>query len=78
MVDHTTQGAGNVNELSLFSGVACMTLGLRLAGLEVRTIGYIESDPYCQEVIKARIEDGLLDDAPIWPDIRAFDGTQCR
>jgi len=44
----------------------------------VITVGYIEIEPYCQEIIQARIKDGLLDDAPIWPDIRAFDGRECR
>ena len=67
-----------LTELSLFSGYGGFSLGLRLAGLEVRTIGYVEIEPYCQDIIKARIRDGLLDDAPIWPDIRAFDGSQCR
>ena len=67
-----------LNELSLFSGYGGFTLGLRLAGVPIRTVGYVEIEPYCQEIIKARIKDGLLDDAPIWPDIRAFDGRQCR
>jgi site-specific DNA-cytosine methylase len=68
----------SLNELSLFSGYGGFSLGLRLAGLEVQTVGYIEIEPYCQEIIKARIKDGLLDDAPIFPDIHAFDGTACR
>ena len=60
-----------MNELSLFTGLAGMTLGLRLAGLEVRTVAYCEINKYRQEVIKARIRDGFLDDAPILGDIRA-------
>ena len=65
-----------LTELSLFSGYGGFSLSLRLAGLEVKTIGYCEIEPYCQGIIKARIRDGLLDDAPIWPDIRAFDGSE--
>jgi DNA (cytosine-5)-methyltransferase 1 len=67
-----------MNELSLFSGYGGMSLGLRLAALEVTTVGYVEIEPYCQQIIQARINDQLLSDAPIWPDIRAFDGSQCR
>jgi len=67
-----------VNELSLFSGYGGMTLALKLAGLEVTTVGYVEIDHYCQQLIQARIRDNVLDDAPIWADIRAFDGRQCR
>ena len=67
-----------MNELSLFSGYGGMTLGHRLAGLEVTTVGYVEIDPYCQRLLQARIRDKVLDDAPIWADIRAFDGEPCR
>jgi DNA (cytosine-5)-methyltransferase 1 len=67
-----------VNELSLFTGYGGMTLALRLAGLEVTTVGYVEIDSYCQQLIQARIRDKVLDDAPIWHDIRAFSGGQCR
>jgi len=61
-------------EMSLFSGYGGFSLGLRLAGLTTRTICYVEWDKYCQQVIQARIEDGHLDDAPIWDDIKSFDG----
>lgn len=67
-----------LHELSLFSGYGGFSLGLRLAGLEIRTIAYCEIEPYCQEIIKARIRDGLLDDAPIWDDIRTLRGEQFR
>ena len=43
-----------------------------------RTVGYVEWNDYCQRVIKARISDGLLDDAPIWDDVKTFDGTPWR
>ena len=61
-------------EMSLFSGYGGFSLGLRLAGLNTRTICYVEWDKYCQQVIQARIGDGHLDDAPIWDDIKSFDG----
>lgn len=67
-----------MNELSLFSGYGGFSLGLRLAGLDVRTVAYVEIETYCQEIIKARIKDGLLDDAPIWDDIHTFRGEQFR
>ena len=59
-----------VNELSLFSGAGGGLLGTKLLGW--RTIGYVEFEPYCQKVIKARIDDGILDPAPIFGDIRKF------
>lgn len=57
-------------ELSLFSGYGGFSLGLRLAGLNAKTVGYVEIERYCQEIVKARIKDGFLDDAPIFGDIR--------
>jgi len=62
-----------MNELSLFSGYGGFSMGLRLAGLDVRTVGYVEIDEYCQQLIQARIRDGLLDYAPILRDIRVAD-----
>ncbi len=57
-------------ELSLFSGAGGGLLGTHLLGWE--PVGYVENDDYCQRVIAARIADGILRDAPIFGDIRAF------
>ena len=67
-----------MNELALFAGIHGIGLGLKRAfkrrGLPFRTVCYVEWDDYCIEVLKSRIRDGMLDDAPIWGDIAAFDG----
>jgi len=57
-------------ELSLFSGAGGGLLGTKMLGW--RCIGYVEKEPFCQQVIAARIADGLLDPAPIFGDIRQF------
>ena len=67
-----------LTELSLFSGYGGFSLGLRLAGIQVRTVMYVEWERYPQEILKARIKDGFLDDAPIWGDISTLDGEQLR
>jgi len=59
-----------MRELSLFSGAGGGLLGTHLLGW--RPVGYVEFDDYCQRVIRARIDDGILHDAPIFGDIRAF------
>ncbi len=59
-----------MRELSLFSGAGGGLLGTKLLGFE--HVGYVEYDDYCQRVIRARIDDGYLDDAPIFSDIRTF------
>lgn len=67
-----------LREISLFSGYGGFSLGLRLAGIPIRTIAYVEIDGYSQRIIQARIRDGQLDDAPIWDDIRTFDPSPWR
>jgi len=59
-----------VHELSLFTGAGGGVLGTKLIGW--RTVGYVEWEPYCQQVIGQRIQDGFLDEAPIFGDIDHF------
>lgn len=59
-----------MRELSLFTGAGGGILGSKLLGWE--TVGYVEWEPYCQRVIRQRIEDGIFDKAPIFGDIRTF------
>jgi DNA (cytosine-5)-methyltransferase 1 len=61
---------GAMNELSLFTGAGGGLLGGILLGWH--PVGYVEWDDYCQRVIKARIEDGIIPEAPIFGDIRTF------
>jgi DNA (cytosine-5)-methyltransferase 1 len=59
-----------MKELSLFTGAGGGVLGTKLLGWEA--IGYVEYNEYCQRIIKQRIEDGCLEDAPIFSDVNAF------
>lgn len=59
-------------ELSLFTGAGGGLLASHLLGWT--PVGYVEYDDYCQRVIAARVRDGLLAEAPIFGDIRAFNG----
>ena len=66
-----------MNELALFAGAGGGLLATKHL-LEWRTICYVEYNFYRVKVLKARIRDGYLDDAPIWGDARTFDGTPWR
>lgn len=59
-----------LNELSLFTGAGGGALGSKLLGHEL--VGYVEFNPYCQDVIASHIRRGHLDTAPIFGDVRAF------
>lgn len=56
--------------MSLFTGAGGGLLGAKLLGWE--SIGYVEWNEYCQQVIAARIRDGYLPAAPIFTDVREF------
>lgn len=56
--------------LDLFAGGGGAALAGHLLGW--RSVGYVEWDDACQQVLAARIQDGHLPEAPIYSDIRAF------
>jgi len=58
--------------LHLFAGAGGGLLADLILGHD--PVGYVEIDDYCQKVIAARIKDGILPEAPIFGDIRAFNG----
>lgn len=56
--------------LSLCSGVGGLELGLQAGcdylGLRTHVVGYVERDAYAASVLLARMEDEVLEPAPIW------------
>jgi len=67
-----------MNALSLCSGLEGIGLGLKRVIHGYRTVCYVEADPFCQDILIRRMQDGWVDCAPIWPDIRTFDGRPWR
>jgi DNA (cytosine-5)-methyltransferase 1 len=68
----------HLNCISLFSGIGGLELGLKMANPSVRTVCYVENDPYAAAVLMSRMRDGQLDTAPIWDDVTTFDGRPWR
>jgi DNA (cytosine-5)-methyltransferase 1 len=68
---------GVMYELALFAGAGGGLLGSKWL-LGWRTVCYVENGEYPVQVLRARIRDGFLDDAPIWGDVRTFDGRPWR
>jgi DNA (cytosine-5)-methyltransferase 1 len=61
-----------MNGLAICAGIGGIELGLGLAVPEYRTIGYMEKDPFAVDTLFARMEDGILEQAPIWNDVVSF------
>ena len=64
--------------LSICSGVGGLDLGLHLAEPGYRAVGYVERNAYCASTLVARMADKALADAPIWDDLKTFDGRPWR
>ena len=71
MVDTST------NVLSLCSGGGGLDLGLRLA-TGARAVCYVEREVTAAGVLAKGIEQGILDDAPIWSDLLTFNARAWR
>lgn len=64
--------------LSLCSGVGGLDLGLKLAMPTSRTVAYMEIEAYACEILVKRMQEKILDPAPLWSDIKSFDGKPWR
>jgi DNA (cytosine-5)-methyltransferase 1 len=67
-----------VHELALCAGCGGFSLALTLAGVEHRTVCFVERDSYAASIIVARMAEKTLDQAPVWSDIATFDGRPWR
>ena len=65
--------------LSLCAGIGGIELGIKLAtDHAARVVCICEGEAYCAAVLRARMQDGYLDDCPIWTDLRTFDSSPWR
>lgn len=58
--------------ISLFSGYGGLDLAVRCALPRARCICFVEREAPAAAILAARMEDGGLEEAPIWSDIRTF------
>jgi len=64
--------------LSVCSGVGGIELGFKLAEPTARTICYVEIEAFACEILACRMEEERLDQAPIWTNLKTFDGKPWR
>lgn len=64
--------------ISLCAGVGGLDLGLHLAEPGYRTVGYVERNSFAAATLVARMADASLAAAPVWDDLRSFDGQPWR
>lgn len=64
--------------LSLCAGYGGLDLGIHIAEPEYRTVGFVEREAHAAATLVARMADKALASAPIWDDLRTFDGKPWR
>ena len=67
-----------ITHVSLCTGYAGIDLGLKRTLPGMRTIAYSEIEGYAIANLVAKIENGLLDTAPIWSNIKTFPWAEFR
>ena len=60
------------NVISFCSGYAGIERGLELAGLELRTLAFVEIEAFAAANLVAKMETGALVPAPIWSNLKTF------
>ena len=64
--------------LSLCAGYGGLELGLTIAEPAYRTVCYVEREAHAAATLVARMEEAAMEPAPVWDDLRSFDGRPWR
>ncbi|MCC6580967.1 MAG: DNA cytosine methyltransferase, partial [Phycisphaeraceae bacterium] len=63
-----------INIISLCSGAGGLDLGVRLAIPTARVVCWVEWEAYAAGLLAERMAQGVVDEAPVWSNLRTFDG----
>ena len=64
--------------LSICTGAGGLDLGIKLARPDARVVCYVEREAFAVANLVAAMEAGVMDEAPIWDDLRTFRGRPWR
>ena len=67
-----------INHLSLCAGYGGIDLGLKRVLPSCRTIAYVEIEAFAIANLVAKMEEGELDSAPVWTDVKTFPAESFR
>lgn len=78
MEKNNVDSTATYNILPVCVGYGGLDIGLKLAIRNLRTVAYVEREAQACAGLAARMQDGTLDEAPIWSDLSTFDGRPFR
>ncbi len=78
MAVHPSTQPEDLCGISLCAGVGGLDLGLHIAEPGYRTVCYVERNSFAASALVARMADASLAQAPIWDDLKTFDGRPWR
>lgn len=78
MALHSTHRHDSLCGISLCAGVGGLDLGLHIAEPGYRTVCHVERNSFAAATLVARMADTALAPAPVWDDLRSFDGRPWR
>lgn len=67
-----------INAISLFAGYGGLDIGVKAAIPNLRIIAYVEREAHAVALLAQKIKDGVLDEAPIWPDVTSLPAEEFR
>lgn len=67
-----------INGIALCAGYGGLELGLHIAEPRYRTVCFVEREAAAAAALVARMDDAALDRAPVWDDVKSFDGRAWR
>lgn len=71
-------GSDAIRYISLCSGAGGLDLAVRVASPAARAVCYVEREAYACAILAQRMAEASMDAAPVWSDLRTFDGTAWR
>jgi len=66
------------NIISFCTGYSGLEIGIKRAGVDVRTVVNVEIEAFCCANLVAKTEEGRMDNAPIWTDLKTFPAREFR
>jgi DNA (cytosine-5)-methyltransferase 1 len=72
------EGGGALNGLALCAGYGGLELGIERVFDEYRTVCYVEGEAFAASHLIKKMEEGRMDNAPIWSNVKSFEGERWR